>query len=360
MSFPDAVLLAFQRIEFLAGLIAVIAIAALLVLMRRRRRSSAKSSSSDELIKVVEEDMERGKKQGLVEEELGEEDLSRIEARVLDMLRNSGGLKPVPMPASKEGGHYPEIVGIPEKHVRKAIDRLIEKGLAFEAEHEFSAVSCPICGSCSQIALLSCRNCGSFRVEEVRYYKHTCGFIGPESSFRSGGGLVCPQCKLGDGIEVYYRRYRCRDCGAEFEEPNIAFKCGSCGALYDEQTMDVKPFRRIEYSREMLNEYERIRRRLELEIERLRAEGYTVEKKASLTGESGVVHQFDAIARKEDETIALMTSFGEPVTQSLIKLGVAKSDLKLSKIILIIGRRADPTEKDFAKSLGIEIVEALE
>jgi len=359
MSFPDAVLLVFQRIEFLAGLIAVIAIAAFLVLVRRRR-SSAKRPSSEELIRVVEEDVKQSRKQSLVEEELGEEDLSRIEARVLDTLRDSGGLKPVPMPASKEGGHYPEIVGIPEKHVRKAIDRLIEKGLAFETEHEFSAVSCPICGSCSQIALLSCRNCGSFRVEEVRYYKHTCGFIGPESSFRSGGRLVCPQCKLGDGIEVYYRRYRCRDCGAEFEEPNIAFKCGSCGSLYDEQTMDVKPFRRIEYSREMLNEYEKVRRRLELEIERLRAEGYTVERRGSLAGESGVIHQFDAIAKKGNETIALMTSFGEPITQSLIKLGVAKSDLKLSKIILIIGRRADPTEKGFAKSLGIEIVEALE
>ena len=353
MSFTGLLQL-FQRPEVLISLVSGAALVLLALYLLRRRKANVDLES----IRIVGEE-EVSKEEEKEESRLSGDEGVRIEARILETLRSKGGLRPVPIPASKEGGHYPEIAGVSEKDARRAIEQLIEKGLAFEAEHEFSVISCPVCKSCSQVAILSCRNCGSFRVEELKFYRHTCGFIGPESSFKSGGRLVCPQCGISDGIETYHRRYRCLDCGAEFEEPNIAFKCGSCGTLYDEKTMEVKPFRRIESSKEMLSEYDRIRRTIDLELERLRREGYIIESPAHLAGESGVIHRFDAVAKKDDEIIAIASSIGEPVTQTLIKLGVAKSDLKLSKIILVIGRPAEPTEKEFAKSLGIEIVESL-
>jgi len=357
MNSISAILLILQRIEILIPLAAGIIILVSLLILRGKRKSNITSSDLDS-IRVISEE-EGGEAVAKEEKKISGEELSKLETKILEVLRAKGALKPHPIPASKEGGHYPELAGVSEKDAQTVIDGLIEKGLVLEGEREFSAVACPICGSCSQIAMISCKNCGSLRVNEVKYYRHACGFIGPESSFRSESGLVCPQCGSSENIELYHRKYRCPDCGAEFEEPNLTFKCGSCGALYDEQTMEVKPFKKIESSKEMLGEYERINSAIEAQIETLKREGYRIERPANLVGESGVIHRFEAVARKGDEIIAIASTFGEPMTQTLIRLGVAKSDLKLSKIILVTGRPASPTEKDFARSLGIEFIESV-
>ena len=363
---PTNILQLLQRLEVLIIIAASIAvILTVIIMLRKRGRSEKKSSASEELdsIKVISglEEAVGEEKPAPVEKgagELSEEELSKLEARVIESLMIRGALRPLPIPGSKEGGHYPELAGVSEKDAQRVIRGLLEKGLVIEAEREFSAVACPICGSCMQVAFISCRNCGSFKVEETRYYRHTCGYIGPESSFKTKLGFICPYCRGTENIEAYYRRYRCPDCGAEFEEPNIAFRCGSCGSLFDEQTMEIKPFRRIESSREMLAEYEEVSNAVNKQIELLKQRGYEVERPVSLVGESGVIHKFDAVAKRDDETIAVVSSLGEPLTQVLIRLGVARSDLKLSKIILVTNNKPTATEREFARSLGIEIVEA--
>jgi len=355
----EGLLTALQRIEILALILAGIAIVVYLAL---RRRGGSSSSSEVEYASLIEEEEtpEIEGEEGRDSSEGHEDNLSKIQARALEALKVKGTLKPSPMAASKEGGHYPDIVGASLAEVEKLLKGFVEKGLAFEGEIEFSVVSCPICGSCAQVALSSCKNCGSLRVQEIKYYRHTCGFIGPESSFASEEGLTCPQCKSSEGIELYHKKYYCPDCMSESDEVNIAFKCGSCGALYDEGTMLLKPFRRIELSREALAEYEKISRAISAQIMKLREEGYVIERPASLTGESGVIHSFEAVAKKGDEVIAIASSFGEPLTQTLFKLGVAKSDLKLDKIILVTAKPVSPAEKDFARSLGVELVEGFQ
>ncbi len=356
-----------QRLEVLAIIAASIAVILILALRRKEKSKKDSGTSKEELdsIKVIsglEEAVEEGKPAPPEKDvrELSDEELAKLEARVIESLIIKGALRPLPIPASKEGGHYPELTGVSERDARRLIRGLIEKGLVVEAEREFSTVACPICGSCNQVAFISCRNCGSFRIEETRYYRHTCGYIGPESSFKGELGPICPRCGGAENIETYHKKYRCPDCGAEFEEPNLAFKCGSCGSLYDEQTMEIKPFKRIVSSREMLTEYEKVSSAVNRQIELLRQQGYEVEKPASLVGESGVIHKFDAAAKKGDEMIAIVSSFGEPLTQVLVRLGVARSDLKLSKIILVTGDRPTTTERDFARSLKIDVVETTE
>lgn len=364
---PADILQILQRLEVLAIIAACIAAALILALRKREKRRKAGNISKGELdsIRVISE-LEEAAGEGRLAPpekgvgELSDDELAKLEARIIESLMIKGALRPLMMPGSKEGGHYPEFAGISEKDAQRVLRRLIDKRLIFETEREFSAVACPICGSCIQVALTSCRNCGSFRVEETRYYRHTCGYVGAESSFRTALGLACPRCGRSENIEVYHRRYRCPDCGTEFEEPNIAFKCGSCGSFYDEQTMEIKPFKRIESSREMLAEYEKVSSVVNREIEILKQLGYEVERPASLIGESGVIHRFDAAAKKGDEIIAITSSFGEPLTQVLVRLGVARSDLKLSKVMLVTSDKPTATEMEFARSLGIEIIEATE
>jgi DNA-directed RNA polymerase subunit RPC12/RpoP len=365
MSLTDIIQL-LQRLEALIIIAAAIVVVLTIAVALRKRRGNGKrlSVSEKELdsIKVVSGLEEAVKEEPAPPEEhaegLSDEEISKLETRVIESLMIRGALRPLPIPGSKEGGHYPELAGVSEKDAQRVIRGLIEKGLVIEAEREFSAVACPICGSCIQVAFISCKNCGSFRIEEMRYYRHICGYIGPESSFKTKLGLICPNCGGTENIETYHKKYRCPDCGAEFEEPNIAFRCGSCGSLYDEQTMEIKPFKRIESSREMLAEYEKVSSAINKQIELLKQMGYDIERPASLVGESGVVHKFDAAAKRGDEIIAVVSSFGEPLTQVLVRLGVARSDLKLSRIILVTSDRPTTTEREFARSLGIEIVEA--
>ncbi len=341
-----------QRIEILAPLLIGVALATYLILRRGKKRDL---NSEMNAIKVVgaEEEPKAG------EEKTSEKDLARIEKRALEALKAKGALRPSPIAASSEGGHYPDIAGASLADVERTLKGLVERGLALEGETEFSVVSCPICGSCGQVALISCKNCGSLRVREIKYYKHTCGYIGPESSFRTEDGrLVCPQCKSSEGIERYHKKYYCLDCKTESDEANIVFKCGSCGATYDESNMALKTFKKIELSREALNEYEKISRAISAQVLKLQSEGYAVKRPAALLGESGVTHNFEAVARKGEEVIAITSAFGEPLIQTLFKLGVARSDLKISKIILITGKPIGPAERSFAKSLGIDLVEA--
>lgn len=346
-----------QRIEVLVPLLVGAAVVAYLAL-RVKKRGEVSGGQEDE-VKVVEEVEEEPEEPEAEPEEKRETDLVEVERKVLEALRAKGALKPSPIAASKEGGHYPDIVGAPLADVEKTLKGLVEKGIALEGEEEFSVVTCPVCGSSAQVALISCKNCGSLRVREIKYYKHTCGYIGPESSFRTKEGkLVCPQCGGTDGIELYHKRYYCLDCKTESDEVNIVFKCGSCGTIYDESNMAVKTFKRIELSREALSEYEKINKAIAAQILKLKAEGYAVERNATLTGESGVLHNFEAVAKKGEEVIAITSSFGEPLMQTLFKLSVAKNDVKLSKIILVSGKPVGPAERSFASSLGIELVEA--
>ncbi len=338
-----------QRMEILLPTLAGAAIIAFLGIRYRNRRRNVAVEEARVIGEEAEEPAEKAPE--------FEDEFSEARIRTLEALKTRGTLKPIPLAASKEGGHYPDIVGISLSKAEDLIQDLVKRGLAFEGEVEFSVVSCPLCGSCSQVALISCKNCGSFRVHEVKYYRHTCGYVGPESNFLTEEKLRCPQCKSSEGIELYHKRYYCEDCKTESDEVNIAFKCGSCGSFYDESNMVLKQFKKIELSREGLEEYEKINRVLSVQIQRLRTQGYAVERPATLVGESGVTHNFEAVARRGDEVVAIASSFGEPLTQVLFKLGVAKTDLRLSRLIVVTGKPSSPAEREFARSLGIEVVE---
>lgn len=344
----------------MAMIVAGASILTLVVIRYRGRRVKREGEGGGDAIAGQEfEDMEGGRAAGQRAEAISEirEDLAGARARILDALRSIGALRPVPLAASKEGGHYPDIVGVSLDKAEDLVRELIDRGLAFEGDIEFSSISCPLCGSSAQVALASCKNCGSLKIHEIKYYRHTCGYVGPESSFSINGGLICPRCRSSNGIEPYYKRYHCHECKMDSDEVMIVFKCGSCGSLYDESNMALKKFRRIESSKIGLEEYEKINSVLNAQIQELRAKGYVVERPATLVGESGVVHSFEAVAKKGDEVIAITSALGKTLGQRLFELGIAKIDLKINRLIVITGKPASPAEKEFAKSLGIEVVE---
>jgi len=95
---------------------------------------------------------------------------------------------------------------------------------------------------------------------------------------------------------------------------------------------------------------------IEREVSKLRSQGYTIRKPGKIVGESGITHELDVIAEKEDEIIAITSTLTEPIINMLIRLGLIKYDSKLDRVILITGRESTSEEKQIAESLGIDIV----
>ncbi|HDD66379.1 MAG TPA: hypothetical protein ENG52_01995, partial [Nitrososphaeria archaeon] len=146
----------FQRIEILVPTLAGVAFIAFLGIRYRNRK---RDLALEEVQVVGEEEKTSRPAEKALEEE---DEFSEARMRTLEALKVRGTLKPMPLAASKEGGHYPDIVGISLSKAEDLIRDLVKKGLAFEGEVEFSVAACPLCGSCSQVALISCKNCGSF------------------------------------------------------------------------------------------------------------------------------------------------------------------------------------------------------
>jgi len=134
-----------------------------------------------------------------------------------------------------------------EKRLRHLLDSLAGEGFLQVKEHD-PVATCPKCDSHKIAVRLGCRGCGSVDVRRVKILEHVlCGFMGAEDAFRQGVSLRCPKCgrAIGSDIErplkggprlgarVIGSIFRSRDCGREFDKPEVKFECLECGLSFD-------------------------------------------------------------------------------------------------------------------------------
>lgn len=196
--------------------------------------------------------------------------MSDDSARLLNVLAavpETSSLEPSWEPAAKGGFVYrgggSELDG---GSMHDDLERLADGGYLERVFVERLSL-CPSCGSHALNVHEACLTCGSSNMEQFKALFHfRCGYVGPVTSFREErDGLRCPKCSriladLGTDYDSPGDYFRCLNCTAMFQTPDVGARCLSCGARFSGDAMqtvgrrDVHAYRRTSLGNAALKE----------------------------------------------------------------------------------------------------------
>ncbi len=230
-----------------------------------------------------------------------------------------------------------------------------------------SAAACPNCQSTTMTVHNRCPKCKSHNIFKTSLTEHIpCGFIGEQEQYAQAR---CPKC--GNFLtETDHRNmgrwYLCRECEEKFEEPHVEYLCRRCA-----RTFSIEEAKTVEVSRYSLNPKKKLEIRqavagIENACDVLKTLGFTVEMPGLAIGkQSGMQHQFSAIAKKQDgkteTTITIDHAVGEPDVQAspLILYIYKISEVEVNLPIFIAIPKLGETAKKIVQGRNILLVEGL-
>ena len=199
---------------------------------------------------------------------------------------------------------------------------------------EINLLRSEVCG-----VLLSCPECGSFKVDQilVKSDRHDTNIIRDSGS--SGEDEISEWSKSGDA----------------------GWRCRSCSALIQKGDLSVRPIFCYKFSEEGI---EKISDRLAIKplLEFLHQRGYDTDSPGFMTGESEVEHFFDITARGEDQNeVILALDFevsDEPVEEDKVISMFAKVfDTNPPRSVLVAFPGLTRKARKLAEQYDIDIVE---
>ncbi|MFP3951097.1 MAG: hypothetical protein ACLFVP_03000 [Candidatus Bathyarchaeia archaeon] len=225
---------------------------------------------------------------------------------------------------------------------------LSKKGFLEEREYD-RAIFCPNCDSLHVHSKFACPKCDSVNVARKELIEHMhCGYIGNKDSFRSGERLICPNCSTdlgsfdGEPEDSGKRSYTvigssfiCEKCGHNFDKPKVIHKCTSCGTRFNHKRAIYRKlyaYRLTDKSKSTSSRPETLKLIREME-NILREEGFEVESPGEVRGQSNVAQEFNILAQRGEETLAIDISDGEQ--RDLISLLGKKIDVEADMAALI-------------------------
>lgn len=223
-------------------------------------------------------------------------------AEKLMMMLYNDKIKLMPSFDLDHGYRYLEAEKVLEKEPEETqnfLARLSSSGILKNEPYEKS-IACPSCSSHNVSSQYTCPHDQSTDIERDSLIEHlTCGHIGARNDFRRDGGLVCPQCNatLTTGS---YRTIgswnQCRSCGRRLEYLSVLHKCRLCGTEFNYAEAEIHDRFIYSLSEEAIAEIDRgifytsqLRNMFE-------ESGFSIRVASNLTGESGIVYEFDIIA----------------------------------------------------------------
>jgi len=234
------------------------------------------------------------------------------------------------------------------KDFQKSLKALSNKGFLEEREYA-RVIFCPECNSLHVHSKYSCPKCNSVNVTRNELIQHThCGFIGNRKRFKKNGRLICPNCGIDLGsaeeepdffgdksFNIIGTSFICDECGHNFEKPNVVHNCIKCGAVFNHKKAlyeKLYAYSLTEEAKKTSSQPESLGLLREIS-ETLQNHDYVVDSPGELTGQSGVVQEFNILARRKKETLVLDVSDGEQT--DLISLLGKKLDVAADKAILV-------------------------
>ncbi len=248
--------------------------------------------------------------------------------------------------------------GIEMSNPAGLLDELAYVGILEKRLYE-RFVRCPKCGSHSNVFLrLKCPQCGSLDVASGKLTEHlVCGTVHEFEEFVFGNELKCPSCseKLVEERKDYHivgTFNTCVSCKVHFDDPKQAFICRKCEEEFDLKKSAFFDTYTYTLHKELISEVKGVVG-LPVFKSALEALGFRVELPGTVTGSSGIIHNFALCATSEGKTLVLdvVESDKEIEEKEIFAFYAKLLDVKPSKGVLIAMPSLSQRAKDFAASI---------
>jgi len=306
--------------------------------------------------------------------------LQRLFEELLE--RDITSIKPVFDLTSKMGHRYPQIDDLLEassEETVQTLDSLANEGVLERSFHD-KLLTCVKCGSFNIRISTHCAKCDSANISKTMMLQHEmCGYIGPEEMFRTVRGLVCPKCREEvvfvnpeqttpkissnydrrisialNSLNLYSTLYRCNECNELFDKTVERWHCLSCQGRFPKDQVGETVIHSYK-----LNQDASHRLRMELRPRRqlqefLKRHGYLVQSPAKIQGRSGVEHEIDLYATKQQgdylrKIVVGVTRSNEEIgLEEVLKLYIKAHDVESSHVILFAIPKLSEEAKQFA------------
>ena len=237
------------------------------------------------------------------------------------------------------GFTYPEIDKITKdpKLTKEALQVLVEHHI-LKREFYDAIVTCPSCNSHKLSLRLKCPSCGSTNLDKGITIEHLhCGHVDLQKKFLKEGRLLCPKCsKELTTLGVDYRKpgiyYKCNNCGEMSTTPKHNYRCEECGKKFEENEFNItKVYKYIldPKSKTLLEtwtiDYELLRKEI-------KKHGWSIEYPATLTGVSGVSHNFSLVIWSQKE---------RPVAEFVVDIEIQEEEVDELKVLSFFAKTFD-------------------
>jgi GGDEF domain-containing protein len=144
---------------------------------------------------------------------------------------------------------YPaaEMLADADTNVDQWLANLVERGYLEPAALVDRLRLCPACGGMHHNFVDVCPICKSIDILQKPFlHCFTCGNVGPEEEFLSGGALTCPKCAtrlrhIGADYDRPLENQSCNGCRQSFIDAEVLARCMHCGAENPPERLVPRP-----------------------------------------------------------------------------------------------------------------------
>jgi Zn finger protein HypA/HybF involved in hydrogenase expression len=249
------------------------------------------------------------------------------------------------------------------KKVQSALNDLVESGILQKDLYE-KMIACPQCHRTSNIfARVKCPKCDSFKVNINRLMQHAdCGAIYRNEEYYGPSGAICPKCGTKLSEESQLKNvgvvFECESCKSIFSDPNRAFYCRNCASEFQLKNSELTDIYSYRLSQDVKSEAKETLTVLEV-ADKIGKLGFTVSAPGTMTGRSGVNHEFTLTCSKKDKQMAIdFASAAEKVSTQTVLASYAKfMDVPSATKMIVAAPALEQQAKDLLKTNHIEYIE---
>lgn len=255
-----------------------------------------------------------------------------------------------------------EILGEEPERTREVLDLMVENEILLRKVF-LKDIECPSCRSSNISTVYRCNRCSSTNITKNSLIEHiSCGNIGPKDTYMSSNEMVCPNCHLQvipDSSKNIGSWFECSDCSRRISTPDPQHICRICSTEFLFENARYENVYSYSLRSGVADQYLNISNTYQPFREILAQSGYLEEEVTRRKGESGVTHEFDLLASKDGEVLAIEVVFEENgVGQTRIVQWFAKIiDTKVSAYLIAIPSLDDGAAK-LASAYKLNMIEA--